>query len=175
MRVVFIVFFSLLSSLSIAGNIGEISGLFGYEFGEKIDNDSKGIIQCANNNITCWGNNRDLTPAKYNVQLNINKNKEIFRIFATQTINKEDSLEECLSRANGLQKKFSRIYGISFNSEEKKDTMRTSFTWQDVDIETSTVKLAISCERYSMPGMTDADYILGISVSNTDFIGASKY
>lgn len=165
----------LLSAQAIAKDISEISELSGYTLGEKIYPNSDGINQCAENNITCWGVNRDLSPASYNVQVNINSRREIFRIYATQAIENPNTLEQCLSRANKVVKGFTRAYGIEFNSNEWKDSMTTSFSWQNKNIEASPMKISVSCERNTIPGIPGANsvYVLGISIAHTGIMDAS--
>ncbi|MGE0190397.1 MAG: hypothetical protein AB7Q04_14100 [Steroidobacteraceae bacterium] len=166
---------SLLSASAIAKDISEISELSGYTLGEKIYPNSDGINQCAENNMTCWGVNRDLSPASYNVQVNINSRREIFRIYATQAIENPNTLEQCLSRANRVVKGFKRTYGVEFDSKEWNDTMTTSFSWQNKNIEASPMKISISCKRISIPGMpaVNSVYVLGVSIAHTGIMDAS--
>lgn len=160
---------TLSSAPAIAKDISDISELSGYKLGEKIHPNSDGIIDCADNNITCWGTNRDLTPTIYNVQLNINSNREIFRIYATQAIENPDTLEQCLTRAKKVVNGFTKTYGVEFDSEEWKDTITTRFSWLNKNIEESSMKISISCERISNPVMpaVNSVYVLGISIAHT--------
>ena len=165
---------SLSSAPAIAKDISDISELSGYKLGENIHPNSDGIIQCADNNITCWGTNRDLTPTIYNVQLNINSNREIFRIYATQAIENPDTLEKCLTRAKKVVNGFARTYGVEFDSKEWKDTITASFSWQNRNMEESPMKISISCERNSIPSMpaVNSVYVLGISIAHTGIMDA---
>lgn len=167
--------FFLSSAPVIAKDISDISELSGYKLGEKIYPNSDGIFQCSDNNITCWGTSRDLTPTSYNVQLNINGNREIYRIYATQAIKKPNSLEQCLSKASELVNIFTREYGVEFKRKEFESTTMIEFSWNDRGIDVFPIKISVSCYRFLTPaGMPEvsSSYVLGISIANTEIMNA---
>ena len=148
---------------------------FGYKFGESINSDSEGIIECSENKITCWGTNRDITPTKYDVQVGRNKDGNIFSLTARQSLVSPNSKKDCMFMAGRIANEFSKRYGIIFNKYEENSSFSTKLVWADVNIKSSVVKVSVSCEKSSITGVKNINYVLNMELANNNYAKFTGY
>jgi|GEM_PF-2570899 hypothetical protein len=150
---------------------GAVCGAFGYQFGETVVSTSDGILSCSDNGVTCWGINRDISPAQYNVQININRNRKIFRLVATEAIESSNSKDKCIERAKSVVRSLSSKYGVTFNQSESEHPYGYTFSWSSEDNNRTSV--SVSCELRSYALMETKNYILAIYLENSRYANDS--
>ncbi|ROQ20539.1 hypothetical protein EDC38_1146 [Marinimicrobium koreense] len=141
-----------------------ICGVFGYQFGEIISSTSDRILSCSDNDATCWGTNRDISPSAYNVQININDNREVFRLVATETIESRDSEAGCIERAENVVRSLTSNYDESFRRSDSEHPYGYTFLWSNEDSDRTLI--SISCELRSYPLLENEYYMLAIYLTD---------